>query len=186
MPEDLKFRASFFAMRIVIKIGTSSICDENTFVPKLSNLSLLVETVVDLQKQGHLPILVTSGAVGMGLLQLNLSKRPKHISQVQAVAAVGQGRLMALYDNLFSNFNVSIAQILITRDNLAERHQYLNALNTLEELLSMNVVPIINENDSVTSSEIRFGDNDSLSAIAAGMIQADYLFLLTDVDAGIT
>lgn len=90
---------------------------------------------------------------------------------------------MALYDTLFSNFNVPIAQILLTRDNLSERPQYLNACSTLAELLNLNVVPIINENDSVTSSELRFGDNDSLSAVAAGMVHADYLFLLTDVDA---
>ncbi|KAI8906895.1 Aspartate/glutamate/uridylate kinase [Gorgonomyces haynaldii] len=168
---------------LVIKLGTSSICDETTFMPKLSNLSLLVETVVHLRKQGHKVMLVSSGAVGVGLLRLGLPKRPKHLSQVQAVAAVGQGRLMALYDSLFANFQVPIAQILLTRDNVAERPQYLNACNTLKELLQMDVVPIINENDSVSSSEIRFGDNDSLSAIAAGMVKADYLFLLTDVPA---
>ena len=89
-------------------------------MPKLSNLSLLVETVVELRSQGHKVLLVSSGAVGVGLLRLNLAKRPKHISQVQAVAAVGQGRLMALYDSLFANFQVPIAQILLTRDNVAE------------------------------------------------------------------
>ncbi len=91
---------------IVIKLGTSSICDEKTFMPKIANLSLLVETVVELRSDGHKVLLVSSGAVGVGLLRLNLTKRPKHLSQVQAVAAVGQGRLMALYDSLFSNFNV--------------------------------------------------------------------------------
>lgn len=89
---------------------------------------------------------------------------------------------MALYDSLFSQFQLPIAQVLLTRDNLAERGQYLNACNTLRELLALGVLPIINENDTVSHAEIRFGDNDSLSAIAAGMVHADYLFLLTDVD----
>lgn len=168
---------------IVIKVGTSSICDESTFVPKLSNLSLLVETIVNLREAGHKVVLVSSGAVGSGLRRLGLLKKPKHLSGVQAVAAVGQGKLMALYDQLFSPFSVPIAQILLSRDNLSERSSYLNACSTLKELLVMQVVPIINENDSVTSSEIRFGDNDSLSAIVAGMVSADHLFLLTDVDA---
>lgn len=106
--------------RIVIKIGTSSICDENTFVPKLSNLSLLVETIAQLREMGHQVIMVTSGAVGIGLRQLKQAKKPKHLSQIQAVAAVGQGRLMALYESLFSHHDIPIAQILLTRDNLAE------------------------------------------------------------------
>jgi glutamate 5-kinase len=168
---------------IVIKIGSSSICDESTSMPKLSNLSLLVETVASLRALGHKVMLVSSGAVAVGMLRMNLSKRPKHISQIQALAAIGQGRLMALYDSLFANCHIPIAQILLTRDNLAEMNQYESQCRTLKELLEMHVVPIINENDAVTSTEIRFGDNDSLSAIAAGMVSADFLFLLTDVDA---
>ncbi|KAJ3322558.1 hypothetical protein HDV06_002935 [Boothiomyces sp. JEL0866] len=170
-------------LTIVIKLGTSSICDEKTFIPKLSNLSLLVETIAQLREEGHRVVLVSSGAVGMGLRRLKLAKRPKHLSQVQAAAAVGQGRLIALYDSLFAQFHLPIAQILLSRDNLCDRSPYLNACNTLRELLAFNTIPIINENDSVSSSEIRFGDNDSLSAIVAGMVHADYLFLLTDVDS---
>ncbi|KAJ3190119.1 hypothetical protein HDU85_000410 [Gaertneriomyces sp. JEL0708] len=167
---------------IVIKLGTSSICDEGTYLPKLSNLSLLVETIVQLRNTGHQVIIVSSGAVGVGLRRLGLDKRPKHLPGVQAVAAVGQGRLMALYDQLFQLFDVPIAQVLLTRDNLADRSQYLNACNTFKELLQMNVVPIVNENDTVSNAEIRFGDNDTLSAITAGMVNADLLFLLTDVE----
>ncbi|KAI8806297.1 Aspartate/glutamate/uridylate kinase [Cladochytrium replicatum] len=167
---------------IVIKLGTSSICDEKTFFPRLSNLSLLVETVVRLRSQGHKVVVVSSGAVAVGMRRMNLKRRPKHLPQVQAAAAVGQGRLMALYDELFGQFDQPIAQILLTRDNLAERAQYLNACNTFRELLNFGVVPIVNENDTVSHAEIRFGDNDTLSAIAAGMVGADYLFLLTDVD----
>ncbi|KAJ3096546.1 hypothetical protein HDU97_005780 [Phlyctochytrium planicorne] len=169
-------------LTIVLKLGTSSICDEKTFFPKLSNLSLLVETVVKLKSLGHAVVIVSSGAVGVGLKRLNLDRRPKHLPQVQAVAAVGQGRLMTLYDDLFGRFDIPIAQILLTRDTIAERSQYLNACNTFKELLTMGVVPIVNENDTVSHAEIRFGDNDTLSAITAGMISADYLFLCTDVE----
>jgi glutamate 5-kinase len=105
---------------IVIKVGTSSICDETSFQPKLSNLALLVETIVNLRSNGHKVMLVSSGAVGIGMLRLGLTSRPKQVSKIQAVASVGQGRLMALYDNLFSNFQVPIAQILLARDNLSE------------------------------------------------------------------
>ncbi|KAJ3213780.1 hypothetical protein HDU67_002437 [Dinochytrium kinnereticum] len=169
-------------LTLVLKLGTSSICDEKTYFPKLSNLSMMVETVVKLRSLGHAVVIVSSGAVGVGLKRLNLDRRPKHLPQVQAVAAVGQGRLMALYDDLFGRFDVPIAQILLTRDTIAERSQYLNACNTFKELLAMGVVPIVNENDTVSHAEIRFGDNDTLSAITAGMISADYLFLCTDVE----
>ncbi|KAJ3129547.1 Integrator complex subunit 11 [Nowakowskiella sp. JEL0407] len=169
-------------LTIVLKLGTSSICDEKTLFPRLSILSNLVETVVSLRNLGHKVVIVSSGAVGVGLKRLNLSGRPKHLPQVQAVAAVGQGRLMSLYDSLFGQFDIPIAQVLLTRDNLAERSTYLNAVNTFRELITMGVVPIVNENDTVSTSEIRFGDNDTLSAITAGMVSADYLFLLTDVD----
>ena len=171
-------------MKIVIKIGTSSICDESKFTPKLSNISALVEVIVTLREMGHSVMLVSSGAVGFGLLRLQLLTKPKILSQIQAAAAIGQGRLMALYDSLFAQFQVPIAQVLLTRDTLADRGQYLNAVNTLKELLSFNVLPIVNENDTVSHTELRFGDNDSLSAIAAGMIQADLLFLLTGFNFG--
>ncbi len=105
---------------VVLKLGTSSICDEKTHFPKLSALSKLVEVVYLLRKQGIRVVLVSSGAVGVGLKRLNLPKRPKHLAQVQAVAAVGQGRLMALYDELFGNYEIPIAQVLLTRENLAD------------------------------------------------------------------
>jgi len=159
-------------MKIVIKVGTSSICDEVDFTPKLSNIASLVQLIVALKDQGHSVVLVSSGAVGFGLLRLALKEKPKELSKIQAAAAIGQGRL-------FAKFQVPIAQVLLTRDTLADRGQYLNAVNTLNELLSFNVLPIINENDTVSHTELRFGDNDSLSAIAAGMINADLLFLLT-------
>ncbi|KAL7318457.1 Glutamate 5-kinase [Mucor circinelloides] len=169
-------------MTLVIKIGTSSICDEKTHYPLLSNLSRIVETILHLKTLGHRVVLVTSGAVGVGLLKLDLAEKPKNCAAIQAIAAVGQGRLMSMYDDLFGRFNQPIAQILLTRNDLADRSQYLNAVNCLTELLDMDIVPIVNENDTISDGAVRFGDNDTLSAITAGMVRADYLFLMTDVD----
>ncbi|ORY95045.1 glutamate 5-kinase [Syncephalastrum racemosum] len=170
------------ALTLVIKIGTTSICDEKTHFPLLSNLSGIVEAVLKLKAQGHRVVLVTSAAVGTGLRRLNMPNRPEKMAALQAVAAVGQGRLIRLYDDLFGQFGQPVAQVLLTKNDLAERSQYLNAVACLEEILDMGVVPIVNENDTICPSEIRFGDNDTLSAVTAGMLKADYLFLLTDVD----
>ncbi|KAL5528871.1 hypothetical protein ACEPAG_4845 [Sanghuangporus baumii] len=167
---------------IVIKLGTSSIVHETTHQPLLSRLSAIVETVLHLKAEGHKVVLVSSGAIGVGLKTMNLGSRPKNLAGVQALAAIGQGRLIALWDNLFGQLGQPIAQILLTRGDIADRTRYLNAVNTLSELLSIGVVPIVNENDTISVSEIKFGDNDTLSAITSSMIHADYLFLLTDVD----
>ncbi|KAJ2743200.1 Glutamate 5-kinase [Coemansia sp. BCRC 34301] len=170
------------SLTIVLKLGTSSICDPVTHMPMLANLSLMVETIIKLKEMGHRVVLVSSGAVGLGLRRLDMPVKPKELAVIQAIAAVGQGRLMALYDDLFGQLAQPVAQVLLTRNDLSQRTQYLNACNTFEALLEMNVVPIVNENDTVSLGEIRFGDNDTLSAITAGMVHADYLFLLTDVD----
>lgn len=127
-------------------------------------------------------VIVSSGAIGVGLRQMNLPRRPKHLPKVQALAAIGQCKLLALWDQLFGNLGQTIAQVLLTRNDIADRTQYQNAQNTFIELLSMGVIPIVNENDTLAVTEIKFGDNDTLSAITAGMVQADYLFLMTDVD----
>ncbi|KAJ3135967.1 hypothetical protein HK100_002155 [Physocladia obscura] len=169
-------------LTVVIKLGTSSIVSEKTLFPKMSSLSLLVETVQELRQMGHRIVIVSSGAVGMGLKRLGLNARPNTLAMKQACAAVGQGRLMALYDDLFGQLDIPVAQVLLTKDCLSERAQYLNACNTFTELLKFNTVPIVNENDAVSSSGIRFGDNDTLSAITAGMVNADFLFLCTDVE----
>ncbi|KIX06780.1 glutamate 5-kinase [Rhinocladiella mackenziei CBS 650.93] len=169
-------------LTVVIKIGTSSIVDERTHEPILSILSLIVETAIKLRRDGHRVVIVSSGAVGVGLQRMNMPKRPKHLAQVQALAAIGQSRLMSIWDSLFAHMNQPVAQILITRNDIADRSQYLNAQNTLAETLSLGVIPIVNENDTLAVSEIKFGDNDTLSAIASAMVHADYLFLMTDVD----
>ncbi|KAK4686741.1 glutamate 5-kinase, partial [Tremellales sp. Uapishka_1] len=194
-----KERPKSAGMTIVIKLGTSSIISPTyPFLPHLQLLSSIVETVVRLRKLGHRVVLVSSGAIGVGIRRMGLKERGKGLSHKQvscvsvvvrkelrdvpqALAAIGQGRLIALWDNLFSQVDQPIAQILLTRMDISDRTRYLNAQNTFTELLHMGVVPIVNENDTVAVTEIKFGDNDTLSAISSNIVHADYLFLLTDV-----
>eukprot|EP00742_Colponemidia_sp_Colp-10_P005661 GILJ01006051.1.p1 GENE.GILJ01006051.1~~GILJ01006051.1.p1 ORF type:complete len:398 (-),score=57.36 GILJ01006051.1:106-1299(-) len=167
---------------IVIKVGTSTIIHEGTQNIALSNLAALVETAHTLQAAGHKVVLVSSGAVGVGCKRMAMKQRPSTLSGKQAVAAIGQGRLMRTYDDLFSNFEQPIAQVLLTRGDLNDRSRFQNAQNTFMELLRLGVVPIVNENDTVAVEELRFGDNDTLSALVATIVDADWLFLLTDID----
>jgi glutamate 5-kinase len=167
---------------IVIKIGTSSLTKPETGGLHLSAIAKLVETIVQLQKQGDQVILVSSGAVGVGCTRLGLAHRPQQLALKQAIAAVGQSRLMRIYDDLFANFNQPVAQILLTRQNFIQREQYKNIKDTFAELLALGIVAIVNENDTVSVEELKFGDNDTLSALVASLIEANYLFLLTDVD----
>ena len=166
---------------LVIKIGTSSLTQPTGQIA-ISTIASLVETLCYLRSQGHRVVLVSSGAVGVGCARLNLAERPRKIALKQAVAAVGQGRLMRIYDDLFSSLQQAIAQILLTRRELVERNTYVNASNTFRELLDLGVIPIVNENDTIAVDELKFGDNDTLSALVASLIEADWLFLLTDVD----
>ena len=168
-------------MIIVIKIGTSSLT-QGTGKIAIATIASLVETLTELRSLGHHVVLVSSGAVGVGCARLNLTERPRKIALKQAVAAVGQGRLMRIYDDLFSSLSQPIAQILLTRRELMERNSYVNASNTFQELLDLGVIPIVNENDTIAIDELKFGDNDTLSALVASLIKADWLFILTDVD----
>jgi glutamate 5-kinase len=167
---------------LVVKIGTSSLTQPETGQLTLSTIAALIETICQLQRQGHRVVLVSSGAVGVGCARLGLTERPKSIALKQAVAAVGQGRLMRIYDDMFTTMQQPIAQVLLTRGDLVERGRYVNVYRTFAELLSLGVVPIVNENDTVAVDELKFGDNDTLSALVAGLVDADWLFLLTDVD----
>lgn len=166
---------------IVIKIGTSSLTRPDGKLA-LATIATLIETIADLKHQRYSVILVSSGAVGVGCTRLNLTTKPKSIALKQAAAAVGQGRLIRVYDDLFSQYGLPVAQILLTRGDLEKRQGYKNIYNTLQELLKLDVVPIINENDTVAVEELKFGDNDTLSARVASLIEAKWLFLLTDVD----
>jgi glutamate 5-kinase len=166
---------------IVIKVGTSSLTRGDGRLA-LSSIAALVETIVDLRDRGHQIVLVSSGAVGVGAARLGMTERPKTISLKQAAAAVGQGIIMRVYDDLFREHQQPVAQILLSRGDLDRRSSYINAYNTFHELLRLGVLPIVNENDTVAVDELKFGDNDTLSARVASTIDADWLFLLTDVD----
>jgi len=169
------------AKRIVVKVGTSTLTHD-TGKLNLNRMELLVRQLTDLQNQGREVVLVTSGAVGVGLGRLGLRERPGTILQRQALAAIGQGLLMQVYEKLFSEYGQTVAQILLTRSDISDRKRYLNARNTILALLKYQVVPIINENDTVATEELKIGENDTLSALVAGLIEADLLILLSDVD----
>ena len=167
---------------IVVKLGSSSIVDDVTREPRVANITKIVEELVKLRRNGNKIVLVSSGAIAMGLNETNLTNKPKRLAAKQALAALGQGKLISLWDNLFKYYNQQTAQILLTRNDIVDFSQFKNAENTIQELLNMNIIPIVNENDTISTQEIKFGDNDTLSAITAGMCNADYLFLLTDVN----
>ncbi|MEO1374663.1 MAG: glutamate 5-kinase [Cyanobacteria bacterium J06635_10] len=167
---------------IVVKIGTSSLTRPSSGQLAISTIASLAETLCNLIRNGYQVILVSSGAVGVGCGRLGLKERPKTISTKQAVAAVGQGRLMRVYDDFFTSLQQPIAQVLLTRTDLVHRSSYLNVYNTFVELLKLGVIPVVNENDTVAVEELKFGDNDTLSALVASLVEADWLFLLTDVD----
>ena len=170
------------ARTLVVKIGTSSLTRPDTGYLALATIGRLVETLCQLQRLGHRVILVSSGAVGVGCARLGITQRPKAIALKQAVAAVGQGRLVRVYDDFFTALAQPIAQVLLTRSDLAQRSRYVNSYRTFRQLMQLGVIPIVNENDTVATDELKFGDNDTLSALVANLVAADYLFLLTDVD----
>jgi len=167
--------------RIVVKVGTSSVNHPNG-KPNLFQIESLVRQLADLFNQGKEVILVTSGAVGAGAGKLGFQGRPKTIPEKQAAAAVGQGVLMHIYEKFFAEYGVTVGQILLTREDFSDRRRFLNARNALHTLLRFGVIPVINENDTVAVDEIKLGDNDTLSALVAGLVDAEILFLLSDVD----
>lgn len=168
--------------RVVIKIGTTTITHANTGSLNLIKLEKLVRILTDLRNQGKDVILVSSGAISVGRKALGLTKRPKEKSVKQACAAVGQARLMMVYQKLFAEYNQIPAQVLMTKYTMVNDTNRENAKNTFNELLGMGVIPIVNENDTVATDEIEFGDNDSLSAIVSALVGADLLILLSDID----
>jgi glutamate 5-kinase len=167
--------------RIVVKVGTGVLTDRRK-QPDLSQMEQLVGQLAEQRKAGREVILVTSGAVGAGMGALGFERRPGELAELQACAAVGQSRLMATYEQLFARHDLHVAQILLTHDDLEHHERHLNVRNTLVALLQRGVVPIINENDTVSFEELRFGDNDKLSALVACLLPADLLVILTTVD----
>ncbi len=167
--------------KMVIKIGSSSLTSKAGGLDKV-NMRRFVNEVSSLIKRGMGVIIVTSGAIAAGLENLNIKKKPEDIALLQAAASIGQVELMRLYSNLFSKNNLKIGQILLTHEDTTRREQYLNIKNTIKNLIGLNIVPVINENDSVAVDEIKFGDNDKLAALVAILAEADVLIILTDID----
>lgn len=168
--------------RIVIKIGSSSLTHPQTGDLNLLKIEKLIRVISDLKGEGRDVVLVSSGAIAAGRQALGGQKRPQTISEKQAYAAVGQARLMMVYQKLFSEYNHIAAQVLLTKNTMLTDISRYNAQNTFDELLHLGAIPIVNENDTVSTHEIQFGDNDRLSAIVAALIGADLLILLSDID----
>ena len=173
--------------RIVIKVGTSTLTHDSGELD-LRKMELLVRVLSDIQGAGNEVILVSSGAIGIGTAKLALGERPKELRMKQAAAAVGQCSMMHIYDKLFSEYNRTIAQILLTGDDVDEEDRAMHLSNTFSALLELGVIPVVNENDSVSAAEIEtgthkvLGDNDTLSAIVAKLCQANLLVILSDID----
>ena len=168
-------------MRIVIKVGTSTLA-HSTGMLNIRRVEQLCKVLSDLKNAGNEIVLVSSGAIGMGVGKLGMRERPKDMPGKQAAAAVGQCELMYIYDKLFSEYHHTVAQLLITADNLTNETRHGNSTNTLNRLLELGVVPIINENDTVATEEIVIGDNDTLAARVAESVGAQLLILLSDID----
>ena len=172
--------------RIVIKIGSSSLTHSETGRLNLRKLEVLARELSDLRNQGKDVILVSSGAIATGVAALGMHEKPTELKGQQACAAVGQARLMMIYQKLFSEYNQLSAQILMTKNTMVNNVNRKNAQNTFNELLSLGVIPIVNENDSISTYELqnleKFGDNDTLSAMVAALVRADLLILLSDID----
>ena len=172
--------------RIVVKVGSSSLIHRETGRLDLRKMEVLVRELSDLHNQGKNVVLVTSGAVAGGSAVLGLKERPKELKVKQACSAVGQARLMMIYQKLFAEYNQTAAQILMTKNTMVNNLNRMHARNTFEELLNLDTIPVVNENDSISSYELelldKFGDNDTLSAVIAALIGADLLILLSDID----
>ncbi len=168
--------------RIVVKIGSSSLTHPDTGYLDLIKLEILVRELSDLRNQGKEVILVSSGAIMVGSKTMGFAKKPDNLAQKQACAAIGQAKLMMIYQKLFAEYNQTASQILMTKNNMLNDLNRKNARNTFHALLEMGAIPIVNENDTISTSEIEFGDNDRLSAVVAALIGADLLILLSDID----
>ena len=169
------------AQRIVVKVGSSTLTYDNSKL-NLDRIDRIVRDISNLKNQELDIIFVSSGAIAAGQGKLNLAKTGRSIPEKQALASIGQGLLMKTYQKLFSEYGYEAAQILLTQNDLNDRKRYLNSRNTINQLLKYDVVPIINENDTVAVKEIKFGDNDTLSALVSSLIDADLLIMLSDID----
>ncbi len=169
------------AQRIVVKIGTSSLVYPNGKT-NLRRIQTLARVISDLMNKGKEIVLVSSGAIGLGVDKLNIAEKPSTVAGRQAVAAVGQVNLMQTYGRAFEDYGYAVGQVLLTKYSIAREESKQNSINTFNALLDMNIIPIVNENDTVAVDEIKFGDNDNLSCIVSELIGADLLIILTDID----
>lgn len=172
--------------RIVVKVGSSTLTHPETGAMNLTKMERLVRILADIRNSGKDVVLVSSGAIAVGRKAMNLTERPKEQDMKQACAAIGQSRLMMVYQRLFAEYNKITAQVLITKDTMIQDTMRRNARNTFMKLLEMGTIPVVNENDTVATDEIEFGDNDTLSAIVAALIHADLLIILSDQDGFFT
>ncbi len=170
------------ARRIVIKVGTSTLAHADTGKLNLYRIEHLVREIADLHNAGKEIIFVSSGAIAAGMNKLGIKVKPQTIPENQALAAVGQGVLMHIYEKFFAEYGQTIGQILLTKENAADAHARENSGNSFRAILDMGAIPVVNENDAVGVDEIRIGDNDNLSAIVAAMIDAEVLIILSDID----
>ena len=179
--KDIRRKVLGGVKRIVVKVGSSILASVEKGL-HYEAFSHLTKEISDLKRQGYEIVLVSSGAIAAGMEKLGYKTRPQAITQKQATAAVGQTRLMNIYENYFSRYQQMVAQVLLTHDDLSHRRRFLNARNTLLTLLELGIIPIINENDTVVVDEIKFGDNDNLSALITNLVGADLLIILTDIE----
>ena len=168
-------------MRIVVKVGTSALTHPTGHMD-IRHVETLCKVLSDIKNAGHEVVLVSSGAIGMGVGKLNLSQRPADMPTKQAAAAVGQCELMYVYDKYFASYNHTVAQILLTGEDLRDEVRHQNFANTLQRLLELGALPVINENDTISTVEIAVGDNDTLGALVAVSVKADLLIVLSDID----
>ncbi len=183
MTADQRRRDLAKARRLVVKVGSSSLTDPLGGGLDESRLVALVDALAKRRLAGHQVVLVSSGAIAAGIAPLGLLRRPHDLATQQAAASVGQGALVAAYQRAFGAHGLTVGQVLLTADDVTRRSHYTNAKRTLDRLLELGIVPIVNENDTVATQEIRFGDNDRLASLVAHIVHADGLVLLTDVDA---
>lgn len=182
--EEKRKKITEAARRVVVKLGSAVLAgeDRSGAVGDADVLSSLASGIHSLKARGIEVVIVSSGAIAMGMTALALKKRPASIPEIQAVAAIGQSGLMTRYEAAFNVHSEKVAQVLLTHDDIADRKRFLNARNTLLTLLGFGVIPIINENDTVATEELKFGDNDALAALTTNLVEADLLLILTDID----
>lgn len=179
--EDVRQQIISKVNKIVVKIGTGVLTTEDGYVDK-KQIQRLAEQVVELKKMGYDVVVVSSGAIGSGMGELGIEKRPGTLPELQAVAAIGQSKLISVYDDCFKLHGYHAAQILLTREDFEDRQRYLNTCNTIHTLFQLNAIPVVNENDTISVDEIKFGDNDALSALVTNLLNAELLIILSSVD----